>query len=107
MLTYHVGYGNAEGNDRGEDWVNKDLYVQRHEFEGRLIAKRGSEWAAKVLRREDMEVSSVLAFPCLLLMLSPLISPGHVDNEANSWNRCICTDYCSSMGESSMMIGTT
>ncbi|OBT98799.1 hypothetical protein VE01_03267 [Pseudogymnoascus verrucosus] len=56
MLTYHVGYGNAEGNDRGEDWVNKDLYVQRHEFEGRLIAKRGSEWAAKVLRREDMEV---------------------------------------------------
>ncbi|OBT88937.1 hypothetical protein VE02_02841 [Pseudogymnoascus sp. 03VT05] len=56
MLTYHVGYGNAEGNHRGEDWVNKNLYVQRHEFEGRLIAKRGSEWAAKVLRREDMEV---------------------------------------------------
>ena len=107
MLTYYVGYGNAEGNDRGEDWVNKDLYVQRHEFEGRLIAKRGSEWAAKVLRREDMEVSSVLAFPCLLLMLSPPISPGHVDKEANSWTRCICTACCSSTGESSMMIGTT
>ncbi|ELR09740.1 hypothetical protein GMDG_04226 [Pseudogymnoascus destructans 20631-21] len=56
MLTYFVGYGNAEGNDRGEDWVNMNLYVQKHEFEGRLIAKRGSEWAAKVLRKEDMEV---------------------------------------------------
>ncbi|KFX89698.1 hypothetical protein V490_06849 [Pseudogymnoascus sp. VKM F-3557] len=56
LLTYFVGYGNAEGNEGGEDWVNKDVYVQRHEFEGRLIAKRGSEWAAKVLRREDMEV---------------------------------------------------
>ncbi|OBT62057.1 hypothetical protein VE03_09236 [Pseudogymnoascus sp. 23342-1-I1] len=56
MLTYFVGYGNAEGNEGGEDWVNKDIYVQRHEFEGRLIAKRGSEWAAKVLRKEDMEV---------------------------------------------------
>ncbi|KFZ20662.1 hypothetical protein V502_03075 [Pseudogymnoascus sp. VKM F-4520 (FW-2644)] len=56
LLTYFVGYGNAEGNEAGEDWVNKDVYVQRHEFEGRLIAKRGSEWAAKVLRREDMEV---------------------------------------------------
>ncbi|KFY22165.1 hypothetical protein V493_06803 [Pseudogymnoascus sp. VKM F-4281 (FW-2241)] len=56
LLTYFVGYGNAEGNEGGEDWVNKDVYVQRHEFEGRLIAKRGSEWAAKVLRKEDMEV---------------------------------------------------
>ncbi|KAL5347978.1 hypothetical protein ACLOAV_007390, partial [Pseudogymnoascus australis] len=55
LLTYFVGYGNAEGNDGGEDWVNKHVYVQRHEFEGRLIAKRGSEWAAKVLRKQDME----------------------------------------------------
>ncbi|KFY08719.1 hypothetical protein V492_05986 [Pseudogymnoascus sp. VKM F-4246] len=56
LLTYFVGYGNSEGNEAGEDWVNKDVYVQRHDFEGRLIAKRGSEWAKKVLRREDMEV---------------------------------------------------
>lgn len=63
LLTYFVGYGNAEGNQKGEDWVNKDVYVQRHEFEGRLIAKRGSEWAAKVLRREDMEVSFLLLQP--------------------------------------------
>lgn len=73
LLTYFVGYGNAEGNEGGEDWVNKDVYVQRHEFEGRLIAKRGSEWAAKVLRREDMEVSFFyFAYPFyFLFILSP------------------------------------
>jgi hypothetical protein len=76
LLTYFVGYGNAEGNEGGEDWVNKDVYVQRHEFEGRLIAKRGSEWAAKVLRREDMEVSTILCIPPLspVLILSPTFS---------------------------------
>lgn len=77
LLTYFVGYGNAEGNEAGEDWVNKDVYVQRHEFEGRLIAKRGSEWAAKVLRREDMEVSSfsfVYPFYCLFLYSAPYVS---------------------------------
>lgn len=56
LLTYFVGYGNAEGNEGGEDYVNTDVYVQRHDFEGRRMAKRGAEWAQKVLRAEDIEV---------------------------------------------------
>lgn len=42
LLTYFVG--------------NAKPRVARHDFEGMQIARQGREWAAKVLRREDMEV---------------------------------------------------
>lgn len=57
LLTYFIGYGKP-GIQRtaGDDYANGDVYVPSHESEGKNIARQGSEWAKKVLRREDMEV---------------------------------------------------
>jgi hypothetical protein len=55
ILTYFIGLGNpANGGKRGEP------YIQRHDFEARKLGRQGREWASKVLRREDMEVSICL-----------------------------------------------
>lgn len=55
ILTYFIGLGNpANAGKKGEP------YVQRHDFEARKLGRQGREWASKVLRHEDMEVSIAL-----------------------------------------------
>lgn len=57
LLTYFIGYGSpTAGAGPDDDPANKGVYVPRHEFEGKVIAQQGREWANKVLRREDIEV---------------------------------------------------
>jgi hypothetical protein len=51
LLTYFIGFGNpSKANNKGE------LYIPRHESEGRKLGRQGREWASKALRKEDMEV---------------------------------------------------
>lgn len=71
LLTYFIGFGkpgfvgpgkDGELGDDGIDgyknnYANADVYVQRHDFEGKRIARQAREWASKVLRQEDIEVS--------------------------------------------------
>ena len=57
ILTYFIGFGKA-----GEEPVSNDgsitrPYVARHDSEAKRLADQGREWAKKVLRREDIEVS--------------------------------------------------
>lgn len=52
ILTYFRGTGAAESRSPAE------AYVPRHDLEAKRIALQGREWANKVLRKEDMEVSS-------------------------------------------------
>jgi hypothetical protein len=52
ILTYFIGLGNPADPDK-----NGAPYVQRHDFEARKLGRQGQEWASKVLRREDIEVS--------------------------------------------------
>ena len=57
LLTYFIGYGKPTiGVRPDDDKANKDVYIQSHEFEGKVLARQGREWANKVLRREDIEV---------------------------------------------------
>jgi hypothetical protein len=56
ILTYFIGLGSP--SDAGKEGVP---YVQRHDFEGRKLGQQGREWASKVLRPEDIEVSRA---PC-------------------------------------------
>jgi hypothetical protein len=58
ILTYFIGLGSP--SDAGKEGVP---YVQRHDFEGRKLGQQGREWASKVLRPEDIEVSRA---PCPL-----------------------------------------
>jgi hypothetical protein len=51
ILTYFIGLGKP--GDAGKKGAP---YVQRHDFEARKLGRQGKEWAAKVLRREDLEV---------------------------------------------------
>lgn len=57
LLTYFIGLGDA--NSKGSDGRP---YVQRHDFEARKLGRQGSEWANKVLRKEDIEVSFINLF---------------------------------------------
>ena len=58
ILTYFIGLGSpSSAGKKGEP------YVQRHDFEARKLGRQGREWASKVLRREDIEVSWVLHSP--------------------------------------------
>ena len=53
ILTYFMGFGDpSNAGKKGQP------YVQRHDFEGRKLGRQGREWASKVLRREDIEVSA-------------------------------------------------
>ena len=54
LLTYFIGVGGRE--DRGPGIP----YVPRHDSEAKRLALQGREWANKVLRREDIEVSCAL-----------------------------------------------
>lgn len=52
ILTYFIGLGNRSGMENGQ------AYVPRHDFEARKLGRQGREWAEKVLRKKDIEVSS-------------------------------------------------
>ena len=55
ILTYFIGLGNpSQAESDGQP------YVPRHDFEARKLGRQGREWASKVLRREDIEVSDLL-----------------------------------------------
>ncbi|CAF9904201.1 MAG: hypothetical protein HETSPECPRED_003421 [Heterodermia speciosa] len=57
LLTYFLGVGSPLGQhspDSGS--AAEKAYVARHDVEGKRIADQGSEWAKKVLRRDDIEV---------------------------------------------------
>ena len=66
ILTYFVGVGK---HDRGEALTegngDGDAYVARHDIEGKRIAQQGREWAKRVLRRDDIEVSHLsISYRC-------------------------------------------
>ena len=56
ILAYFIGVGSVSEAPKGGH-----VYVPRHDFEARKLGRQGREWAEKVLRREDIEVSSPLA----------------------------------------------
>ena len=57
LLTYFLGIGSSpERRMTAVPIENGIAYVARHDTEGKRIADQGSEWAKKVLRREDIEV---------------------------------------------------
>jgi len=64
LLTYFIGVGKAgfgmskdpDFGDEDRNYANSDVYVQRHDFEGKKIARQAREWASKVLRQEDLEI---------------------------------------------------
>ena len=61
LLTYFLGVGSPPGQEPSGS-VGK-AYVARHDAEAMRIANQGSEWAKKVLRREDIEVGFGLSTP--------------------------------------------
>jgi hypothetical protein len=81
LLTYFIGLGKPGYTGAGGDanYANGDAYVQRHDFEGRKIARQGREWANKVLRNEDIEVSRMFNELAILLthMLDLHVPPAH------------------------------
>lgn len=48
IITYFTGLGSREGGD--------GVYIPAHDSTGKRLAGQGREWAAKVLRKEDIEV---------------------------------------------------
>lgn len=53
ILTYFLGVGKPPGSEHSDE----KAYVARHDAEAKRIADQSKEWARKVLRREDIEVS--------------------------------------------------
>ncbi|PQE25101.1 capsular associated protein [Rutstroemia sp. NJR-2017a BVV2] len=51
ILTYFIGLGDPKTAGR-----DGKPYVQRHDFEARKLGRQGREWAARVLRNEDIEI---------------------------------------------------
>lgn len=58
LLTYFIGIGTPAGQEQSTS--DEKAYVARHDIEAKRLATQGSEWAKKVLRKEDIEVSSKL-----------------------------------------------
>jgi hypothetical protein len=50
ILTYFLGLGKRAR-------LSDQPYMPRHDFEARKLGRQGREWAKKVLRKEDVEVS--------------------------------------------------
>lgn len=46
LATYFIGLGSSTA----------PVYVPSHDFEAKQISNQGRDWAAKVLRREDIEI---------------------------------------------------
>ena len=57
ILTYFIGLGSAGEEQKSDDGSITNPYVARHDIEAKRLANQGREWAKKVLRREDIEVS--------------------------------------------------
>lgn len=57
LLTYFIGLGTAKQRAPDDGGSTIHPYVARHDAEGKRIAGQGREWAKKVLRREDIQVS--------------------------------------------------
>lgn len=57
MLTYFIGLSNSSSINSGNKHQDATKYVSRHDAEAKRIASQGREWAKKVLRRDDIEVS--------------------------------------------------
>lgn len=58
ILTYFIGLGDhPPDGDPSTSSSTSRLFVARHDGEAKRIANQGSEWAKKVLRREDIEVN--------------------------------------------------
>lgn len=51
LLTYFIGLGTPA--DRNS---TSALYVPGHDFEGKKLANQARDWAAKVLRKQDIEI---------------------------------------------------
>ena len=62
ILTYFVGLGSPSAT--GTQASSEKAFVSSHGMEGKRIADQGREWAKKVLRREDIEVSVLLTLSC-------------------------------------------
>ena len=84
LLTYFLGVGSRE--DRGPGIA----YVSRHDSEAKRLALHAREWANKVLRREDIEVSFT-PFPLRTFKF-----------ESYDSARSTCFVYSSNMAGSSM-----
>ena len=58
LLTYFLGTGTPIGEQvTASATTYGNAYVARHDTEGKRIAYQGREWAKKVLRKDDMEVT--------------------------------------------------
>lgn len=59
ILTYFVGVGvpSERRTQTGTQPSDEKAFVPSHSMEGKRIADQGREWAKKVLRRDDIEVS--------------------------------------------------
>lgn len=49
LLTYFIGLGSATA-------PRTTMYVPSHDFEAKQISNQSRDWAAKVLRRQDIEI---------------------------------------------------
>ncbi len=69
LLTYFIGLGTPLTSSK-----NCEPYVTRHDFEGRKLGRQGREWAAKVLRMEDIEVTLFnLSISLFVLFFLPIV----------------------------------
>lgn len=58
LLTYFIGTrpAKATASEGDSDDENGDVYVRSHDYEAMKLAQQGRDWAAKVLRGEDIEI---------------------------------------------------
>ncbi|KZF26727.1 glycosyltransferase family 90 protein [Xylona heveae TC161] len=58
LLTYFIGTGIPSRPTLPPDGTSNkgDIYVPRHEYEAKMLARRSREWAKKVLRRDDIAI---------------------------------------------------
>lgn len=57
LLTCFIGVNSdLDAQTKHLDEQNSDVRVGRHDYEAMKLAKQGRDWAAKVLRREDIEI---------------------------------------------------
>ncbi|KAL2005481.1 hypothetical protein VTN00DRAFT_2692 [Thermoascus crustaceus] len=55
IMTYLIGTG-FKTNPADNYANNNNVYVRKHDFEGKMIAMQGRNWAQRVLRDEDIEI---------------------------------------------------
>lgn len=57
IMTYFIGIGKpGSKTNPGDNSANDDVYVRKHDVEGKKIAMQGRHWAQRVLRDEDIEI---------------------------------------------------